>query len=70
MQCKGVLNNHGFRAWATANGGVLSTIVEFNSAAAWGQSSQVEWTVIWLWRWLCQFYLPNVYKLWVVIRRL
>ncbi|KMN48967.1 hypothetical protein VL04_03510 [Chromobacterium violaceum] len=26
MQCKGVLNNHGFRAWVTANGGVLSTM--------------------------------------------
>lgn len=29
MQCQGVLNNHGFRAWATANGGVLSTIWQF-----------------------------------------
>ncbi|ERE00387.1 hypothetical protein O166_14445 [Pseudogulbenkiania ferrooxidans EGD-HP2] len=34
MQCKGVLNNHGFRAWATANGGVLSTIRQFYAQKA------------------------------------
>lgn len=67
MQCVGVLNNHGFRVWATANGGVLSTIDQSNSDAAWWQFIQVEWTVTWLWRWLCQFYFPNVCKLWVVM---